>query len=168
MQKKTLVVGLVVAAAALAVAQAGRALVSHGRGGLVNEFGARAEFDYEVGATLRGDRIQKRGRFTFAGPFGDGNLARTQIRMRDLLEMRVDGNVAEFVGNGTMVVRRGRQVEDFRGQFMVRVQDRRNRENPTGDPDTLAIRFRRGDRVVYEYAGQVRPGDLTVATRLVR
>lgn len=138
--KKWMTTFAVLAAAMMLVAQAGPDVVTRGRGVAENAEGKKGEFNFEAAKSTRNNVAVVRGNFSFSTGTPDG--PRVTIR-GNVNRLARNGNVAEFGGEGVIVVRTAQGQRETRGRFSVRVQDNKLPTNtdPAAVKDTFAVRF---------------------------
>ncbi len=156
---KKLCIAGIVAMSLAAVAQRNVIESASGRGRAVNSDRVHSFFGFEVARVHddHGDHLV--GHLRFASrtdratvEIGMGAPAR--------LGINADTKVAEFGGDGRMVVRTHDGMHHFAGHVAVRVQDRRHGQK--GDPDTFRIMFDGDHDVHYAFDGMVDEGDIIV------
>ncbi len=168
--KKIALFGIPVALfAAIAIAQPAPIAATHGRGVAENADGKRAEFRFEVRKADFNGTVRTNGNIEFNTAVGTAASARRiTIRTREIMNLGVNGNVAEFGGPGVMVIRNSNgRVEEVRGRITVRVQDDvvPGQPNPNNDNDDFKITFaRQNSTAPYIWEGMVKRGDIVVRT----
>lgn len=164
MLKKSLLVGLVVAACAIALAVDAVLMGARGQGAARSEDHREGMFRFHVTKLTTtpprfgGDFvIEIRGR----------DARRVSITMRHLRGLQVGGpnhDVCEFGGPAVLRVATPTGVEAIEGLLNVRVQD--NHERDGEGRDTLRLEFHRPNaNFQYAFAGPVLRGDIDVFVR---
>lgn len=166
--KKLLIVAAAGCVAAIALA-AVTVIGAKGQGGALNAIGQRAEFNIDAKKSRDGDGHVIVGGFakfiSFAGT--NTNPISHGITVPLVRTLAKSGNVCQFAGPASMVVREGAHVVTVHGVCTFNVTDRRSPLHP-GDPDLIRVRFVQATtNHVYEWGGAVNRGDIEVYERVI-
>ncbi len=159
MNIRTIGVVAVLALAGLASAQFVEG--ARGRGEVTNRENAKGTFSFNAARFLRNNEEVVNGMVEF----GTRSRERAVTIQGRVQRLAVNGErkVAEFAGEGVLIVRTPRGVERVQGRFQARAVDRR--QNGQGDPDVFSILFEGPNNVRFEFGGNVTRGEVTVKPR---
>lgn len=164
MRSLQIAVTLVLLAVTSASALAQEVSRAYGRGISLNRDLVKGHFSFEVVQRKSEGGNLLRGRLHFAAVNPERGR-RVEIVIPNVDRFGVVEKVGEFTGNGSIrIFENGRLIAAERGRVSVRVMDRRDRKNPSGEPDTIRVRFTNDNRT-FEYDGVVRDGDIVVQKR---